>query len=461
MGWNSYDAYHAAITEKQFKAVVDELSERLLPHGYDYAVLDYMWFHPGPPGWDPENNWHTWEPRQKRDATTGRLEPYLITDAFGRPIPALNRFPSAADGAGLKPLADYTHARGMKFGLHIMRGIPTQAVEADLPVEGTPYRMREIAEIGDVSSFQGGIFTGVNVDHPGAQAYYDGLFRMFAAWGVDFIKADDMLRPAYHAREIEMMRRAIDRSGRPMVFSLSYGETPVSRAAHVSAHAHLWRVSADFWDRWSDLRRNFDLLYSWSPFSGDGSWPDADMIPIGRLMLTGWEFAGAENLNRTKGRNERDDNFTPHERQTLMTLWSIARSPLMWGGDPLTSDEATYALLSNPEVIAVNQHGSGPRQVVGNSHHDDSLRVWVSDAPAPAEARYVALFNLRDTPATVSFDLTWEEMRGRWHVRDLWRRSDDVPVERVLSRELPPHGSALFLLTPLPEPAINSISHAR
>jgi hypothetical protein len=445
-GWNSYDAYHAAITESQFKAVVEVLAEKMLPHGYEYAVLDYMWFHPGPAGWDPDHRWHSWEPRQKRDAATGLLQPQLTVDEFGRPLPALNRFPSAAHGLGLKAIADYTHAKGLKFGLHIMRGIPTQSVEANLLVRGTRYRMQDIAETGDTSSFQGGIFTGVNVDHPGAQAYYDDLFQMFADWGVDFIKADDMLRPTYHEREIAMMRRAIDKTGRPMVFSLSYGEVSPSRAAHLVANANMWRVSADFWDRWADLRRNFELLDAWSPFIGRGTWPDADMIPIGKLMLTGWEFAGAENLNRTKGRNERHDNFTPAERQTLMTLWCIARSPLMWGGDPLTSDEATYALLTNPEVLAVNTHGASPRQVVGNNHKDDTLRVWVSDVPG-ADARYVALFNLRDADAAVTFDLIAEEMRGPWRVRNLWTRADENPVEDRLTRTLPPHGSALFKLS--------------
>jgi alpha-galactosidase len=445
-GWNSYDAYHAAITESQFKAVVDVLAEKMLPHGYEYAVMDYMWFHPGPAGWDPDHRWHTWQPNQRRDPATGLLMPQLRVDEFGRPIPALNRFPSAANGVGLKAIADYTHAKGLKFGLHIMRGIPTQSVEANLPVRGTPYRMQDIAETGDTSSFQGGIFTGVNVDHPGAQAYYDDLFQMYADWGVDFIKADDMLRPAYHEREIAMMRRAIDKTGRPMVFSLSYGEVSPGRAAHLVANANMWRVSADFWDRWADLRRNFDLLDAWSPFIGRGTWPDADMIPIGKLMLTGWEFAGAENLNRTKGRNERHDNFTPAERRTLMTLWCIARSPLMWGGDPLTSDEATYALLTNSEVLAVNAHGSNPRQVVGNNHKDDSLRVWVSDVP-DSSARYVALFNLRDTEASVSFDLIAEEMRGLWQVRNLWTRAGEDPVEGRLTRLLPPHGSALFKLS--------------
>ncbi len=444
MGWNSYDAYHAAITEVQFKAAVDVLAAKMLPHGYDYAVLDYLWYHPGPAGWDAVNGWKTWAITQEHDPATGRLTPQLVTDGFGRPLPALNRFPSAADGQGLKLLADYVHRKGMKFGLHIMRGIPTQAVAANLPVAGTRYHLRDIAETIDVSSFAGGMFTGVNVDHPGAQAYYDGLFQMYAKWGVDFIKADDMMRPPYHAREIEMMRRAIDRTGRAMVFSLSYGEVPVSQAAHLVHNANLWRVSADFWDRWNDLRRNFDLLYWWSPFIGEGTWPDADMIPIGKLMLTGWEFAGAENLNRTKSRVERMDLFTPDERQTLMTLWCMARSPLMWGGDPLTSDAETFTLLTNDEVLTVNQHGTNPRQVVGSTHKDDSLRVWVSDAPDGG--RYVALFNLRDEAAAVTFDLVWEEMRGTWTVRNLWRHEDEAPVTGKLTRTLPPHGSAIFKL---------------
>jgi alpha-galactosidase len=447
MGWNSYDAYHAAITEDQFKAVVDVLAERMLPHGYEYAVLDYLWYHPGPETWDADHDWHTWWPHARRDPDTGRMIPMLVLDDNGRPMPALNRFPSAADGQGLRALADYVHAKGMKFGLHLMRGIPTEAVEANRPLRGTRYGLQDIADLDDRSSFLSGIFTGLKPDHPGSQAWYDDLFRLYADWGVDYIKADDMLRPPYHAREIEMMRTAIDRSGRPMVLSLSYGETPISQAAHLVENANLWRVSSDFWDRWTDLRRNFDLLYAWSPFADEGTWPDGDMIPIGRLMLSGWEFSGAENLNRTKGRNERDDNFTPDERQTLMSLWAIARSPLMWGGDPVSSPDWAFALLTNDEVIAVNQAGRKPRQILGHSHRDQSLRIWISDAGDGA--RYVGLFNLREEPARVTFNLEWEDMAGLWQVRNLWTHTEEGLIESRLSRELPPHGSALFRLGPL------------
>jgi hypothetical protein len=208
----------------------------------------------------------------------------------------------------------------------------------------------------------------------------------------------------------------------------------------------MWRASADFWDRWADLRRNFDLLDAWSPFAGRGTWPDADMIPIGRLMLTGWNFkATIDNLSdpKYKSRQERDDNFTPDERQTLMTLWSIARSPLMWGGDPLKSSEEAYALLTNDEVIAVNQQGKNPRQILGNSHKDDALRIWVSDTSDP-NAKNVALFNIGDTEANVSFDLTWEEMRGTWKVRNLWTHKEEGSVTGKLTRKLAPHSSALL-----------------
>lgn len=446
LGWNSYDAYHGAITETQFQAVVDALATRLLPSGYDTAVIDFLWYHPGPPGWDPDHDWHTWPASQQRDPATGRWAPALTLDPYGRPLPALNRFPSAAGGRGFKPLADEVHARGMKFGLHIMRGVPTEAVEANLPVHGTAYRLQDIAEPGDVSSFLRPMFTGVKPDHPGSQAYYDGLFQMFADWGVDFVKADDMLRPPYHAAEIEMMRTAIDRCGRPIVLSLSYGPTPLSRADHIVTHSNMWRVSSDFWDRWHDLRRNFELLYAWSAFSGEGTWPDGDMIPFGRLMLSGWRFNQAEELTDNH-RDERDDNFTPAERQTLMSLWAIARSPLMWGGDPLTSDDATYALLTNPEILALNQHGRHPRQVLGHSPRDDTLRIWVADHPDGA-GRYVALFNLRDKPAALTFQLPWEDMFGTWTVRDLWTHSDEPAVTGTLSRTLAPHASAVFLLYP-------------
>lgn len=451
MGWNSFNAYETHITESQLRAIVDVLSQRALPAGYDHVVLDAGWFNPGPESADYDNAWRIHAPYQTRDPVTGLLIPRFVHDECGRPQPALNRFPSAAGGRGLKPLADYVHSKGMKFGLHIMRGVMTQIVEDNLPVCGTNLRFRDIVVESDRSMFVRGQFTGLNHRHEQAQIFYDRLIQQYADWGVDFIKADDMLRHKYHAREIEMIRRAIDKTKRPIVLSLSLGEAPVSQAHHLQGNANMWRVSPDVWDRWEDIFRAFDLAYRWSPFTGNGTWPDADMIPIGRLRITGWNFAKKPNMSVEQLRwwSEHEEDFlSPVERRTLMTLWAITRSPLMWGGDPLTAEAEIWALLTNPRIIAMNQQGLRPRQVLGNGNDEQNLRVWVSDA-ADGKSRYVALFNRGEAAADVTFPLYFEDMIGNWQATDLWSGKDAGVVSGKLVRTLEPHDSAVFLLSPL------------
>jgi hypothetical protein len=431
MGWNSYDAYHAAITEKQFRQSVDWLATNLLSFGWDIAVVDFFWFSPGPADWKPEP-WKTFEIHQKPGAD-GKVTPKFTMDDYGRLWPATNRFPSAANGQGFKPLADYVHSKGMKFGIHIMRGMPLQAVQEKKPILGASQTCADIVDMQS-DSFVRGTFYGVDARKPGAREYYDSLFQLYAQWGVDFIKADDMMCPVYHAGEIELMRQAIDRCGRPMVLSLSFGEPPMAMAWHLGTNANLWRVSADFWDRWPDLLRAFDLANAWSPFLGRGTWPDLDMIPIGRLALSGYP-GGSKKA-------EHDSNFTVAEQTTLMSLWCIARSPLMWGGDPLTSSSASVDLLRNPEVLAVNQQSVNSRQIA----YRNNARVWVADIPGSAD-KYFALFNLSDQEAEVNFNFHAENLDGRYQVRDLWERKDLGEFEKRFTRKLPPHGSGLFRLS--------------
>ena len=180
---------------------------------------------------------------------------------------------------------------------------------------------------------------GVDMSKPGAQAYYDSVFELIASWGVDFVKVDDISRP-YHdnEREIEAIRAAIDRTGRPMVLSLSPGETALTAAAHVQRHANMWRISDDFWDTWPSLKEQFARLRNWNPHRQPGAWPDADMLPFGVLAM-----------------GKRTTRFTRDEQITVMTLWAIARSPLMMGGDLTKLDDFTRGLLTNDEVLAVNQ----------------------------------------------------------------------------------------------------------
>jgi hypothetical protein len=356
MGWNSWDNFATTVTEAQTKAQADFMAAKLKAHGWQYIVVDIQWYEPGA------------ESHAYRDNAV------LTMDGYGRLTPALNRFPSAADGAGFKPLADYIHGLGLKMGIHLMRGIPRQAVEKNLPVLGTKFGAQDIANRASICPWNPDMF-GVDMTKPGAQEYYDSVFAQFAAWGVDYVKVDDISRP-YHQneKEIEAIRRAIDRTGRPILLSLSPGETALSAAEHARNHANLWRISDDFWDRWLALRDQFARLAAWNPHRITGAWPDADMLPLGVLNL-----------------GTRSTRFTPDEQRTMMTLWSIARSPLMHGGDLTKTDDATLALLTNDEVLAVNQHSTNNRPL----YNRDELIAWVADVPGSPD-KYLAVFNSRD-----------------------------------------------------------------
>ena len=356
MGWNSWDCFAATVTEAQTKAQADFMAAHLQRFGWEYVVVDIQWYEPGATGFD-----------YRQDAV-------LTLDEFGRLLPAPNRFPSAANGVGFKALSDYVHGKGLKFGIHLMRGIPKQAVAANLPVKGTTHRAAEIADRQRVCPWNPDMF-GVDMAKPGAQAYYDSVFALIASWGVDFVKVDDLSRP-YPANqaEVEAVRTAIDRSGRPMVLSLSPGETALASAEHVKRHANMWRISDDFWDSWPALFEQFERLKNWNPHRGSGYWPDADMLPLGTLDL-----------------GRRTTHFTSEEQGTLMTLWSIARSPLMLGADLTKLDPSTLALLTNEEVLAVNQASSQNRPLFER----DGLIAWVAEVPGSAD-KYLALFNARD-----------------------------------------------------------------
>lgn len=356
MGWNSWDCFATTVTEAQIRAHADIMAEKLLAHGWEYIVVDIQWYEPSSTGFDYHAN------------------AKLTVDGFGRLTPALNKFPCAAEGLGFKPLADYVHARGLKFGIHLMRGIPRQAVEQNLPILGTNHHAADIADKINVCEWNRDMY-GVDMSKPGAQEYYDSVFQLIASWGVDYIKVDDLSRPYLRNQpEIEAIRRAIDRSGRPIVLSLSPGETDIRAAGHVVNHANLWRISDDFWDRWSLLEAQFARLHEWSKWRRPGAWPDADMIPFGTIELG------------------RQTYFTPDEQQTLMTLWCIARSPLMLGADLTRLDSPTLALISNDEVLEVNRASGGNHQLFRDSQ---GRIAWVANLPHSHD-KYLAVFNTRD-----------------------------------------------------------------
>ena len=408
MGWNSWNSFATTITEAQAIETATIMAEKLLPSGYDIFTVDIQWYEPG------------------AQSYTYAAKPTPTMDDYGRLLPAPNRFPSSAGGKGFRPLADRVHALGLRFGIHLMRGIPRLAVERNLPVFGTKYRARDIADTTSICAWNPDMY-GVDMRKPGAQAYYDSVFALYASWGVDLVKMDDMSRPYdSHAPEIEGAHAAIVATGRPIILSLSPGETPVARADHVRRFAQMWRISDDFWDEWPLLDAQFTRLENWNAHRVPGGWPDADMLPLGRLAL------GA-----------RDTKFTPDEQRTLMTLWSIARSPLIMGGDLRHLDRPTLDLLTNPEVIAVNQasYDNQPHFVA------DGVRLWSARLPR-SDDRYLAVFNTDKTARSIRVDVAMLGLKGRIGVRDLWARRDLAAVSNELIQTIASHGAALYRLTP-------------
>lgn len=410
MGWNSYDAFGDNVVESEVLANAHYVAENMKAVGWNTIVVDYCWYDPGA----HDNN---------RNARVGAA---LVADEFGRLLPATNRFPSAVNGQGFKPLADAVHQLGLKFGIHVMRGIPRQAVAANVPIAGSSFTASDAANTNDQCAWCPDMF-GVHGNAAGA-AWYDANVKLWAAWGVDYIKVDDLSRP-YHTAEIELIRNAIDKSGRAIVFSTSPGETPIVDAEHVAHHANLWRVSDDFWDGWKYLDHEFTLAARWHNFAGPGHWPDADMLPVGHLSVS----------HRSVG-NDRRTKFTRDEQRTLLSFWCLLPSPLMVGANLSDNDDWTLALLTNPEVIAVNQDSLGaPAQPAMNV--PTTAEVWTR--PLADKSVAVGFFNRTSVPLQLA--VPWETLglTNVHNVRDLWLRQD-LGKAKTFTGELPPHGSLLL-----------------
>jgi len=427
MGWNSWNSFGVTVTEEQVRANAAYMAEKLKAHGWEYVVVDLGWYLP-----------------PQIDTSTFKMkDPPQAIDTHGRLVPDVSKFPSAAGGRGFKPLADSVHGLGLKFGIHIMRGIPRQADAEGVTIAGTDVLSSRVFDKADVCDWYHGMY-GVDTTKPGGQEYYDALVALYAQWGVDYIKADDMSRP-YHAAEIEALARAIDKAGRPMVLSLSPGATPIEEAEHVKRHANLWRISPDFWDHWPLLERQFALCRRWQGHVSPGHWPNADMLPLGKLRVTGPDDYVAEQMGLSmKEITNENSRLTPAEQRTLMTLWSIFRSPLMMGGHLPENDEDTLALLTNDEVLAVNQASTHNREL----RAEGDRVIWAADDPA-SDAVYVAFFNKgAEKTRLVVLDMKDVGLPSRVQARDLWRRADVGEFDGTISVEVEPHGAVLLRLSP-------------
>ena len=408
MGWNSWDCYGAAVTEETVRANADYMAQYLKPFGWEYVVVDIQW--------------------SRANARDHGYEPFtdLAMDEFGRLVPAVNRFPSAKDGAGFRPLADYVHSLGLKFGIHIMRGLPRMAAHRRLPVADSECFCHQAADPHSVCAWNPDMY-GLRCDTPDAKAYYDSIFRLYASWGVDFVKCDDIAREYPHCkREIELISEACRTCGRDIVLSLSPGPAPLDEAEHLKANANMWRITDDFWDDWKQLRGMFERAEKWCVHAAPGHWPDADMLPVGALR----QCEDPKEWTR----------FTQAEQRTMMTLWCMMRSPLMIGGELTKNDDFTLSLLTNAAVLEILRDSwcGHPLRTL-----PEEESVWIAPR-RDGKGTWIALFNLGSRKRAVS--LSAEEcglpfFRGQecWTGKALRKTG-------TLRAVLPPHDAAVWLM---------------
>lgn len=425
MGWNSYDYYDTTVNEEQVKANADYMAAHMKDAGWEYIVVDIEWY--------------------AKDAGTMRDKYQYIPfgdeeiDEYGRLLPALNRFPSAAGGKGFAPLAEYIHNLGLKFGIHIMRGIPRKAAHEHMPVLGTDITANEIADPSSICVWNPDMY-GVRRNAKGAQEYYDSIISLYAEWGVDYIKCDDICNtnayphnPYSAAHEVEMLQRAIQKSGRDIVLSLSPGPALIEKAWHYEKYANMWRITDDFWDNWDLLRNMFDRCELWQNHVAEGSYPDCDMLPLGKL-------------GKGFGKAEWNTNFTKDEQVTMMTLWCVFGSPLMIGAELTLLDDWTLDLLTRKDILRLVSNDYVGQQLEKNEDH----AVWSCRNRETGE-KFIALFNFGDAEQEIECDLKEVEQFADAAVdarcaKELWSRQETAIHENVLKDTVPSHGAKLFEL---------------
>lgn len=418
MGWNSWDCYGAAVNEEQLLGNAEYAAKNLKKYGWEYIVCDIQWYEP------------------KAVSNTYNNFTELNMDEYSRLIPAVNRFPSSEGGKGFAPIAEKIHNMGLKFGIHILRGIPRQAVHSNTKIKNSTHTAREIASEFSLCPWNTDMY-GVNYKAEGAQEYYDSLFELYASWGVDFVKVDDIANtefspnnPYSAKEEIEMIRKALDRCGRDMVLSLSPGPAVISEAFHLSQNANMWRITGDFWDEWDKLLVMFERCEQWADHVKPGCWPDCDMLPIGKISKNGC----------CHGEQDRYSNFTYDEQKTMITLWSIFRSPLILGGELRENRQQEIELITNSDIIDINQYSTDNRQLKRTPEE----AIWT--CLDKNSNRVIAMFNTSDSEREISADLTVYGFNDNYTGTELWTKEMYNNIRNKFTVSVPAHSVKIVRL---------------
>ncbi|KAJ9169452.1 hypothetical protein P3X46_017649 [Hevea brasiliensis] len=361
-GWNSYDSFCWTISEEEFLQNAEIISQRLKAYGFEYVVVDYLWYRRKVPG-----------------AYVDSLG-FDVIDQWGRMIPDPDRWPSSKGGKGFTEVAKKVHSMGLKFGIHVMRGISTQAYNANTPIldtikggayedSGRQWRAQDIGIKERACAWMQHGFMSVNTKLEAGRAFLRSLYEQYAEWGVDFVKHDCVFGDDLDLEEITFVSEVLKKLDHPILYSLSPGTsvTP-TMAKDVSGLVNMYRITGDDWDTWGDVAAHFDVSRDFSTATMIGakgllgkSWPDLDMLPLGWLTDPG----SNQGPHRTC-------KLSIDEQKTQMTLWAMAKSPLMFGGDVRKLDDTTYNLITNPTILEINYFSSNNREFPYVSSRKDS-----------------------------------------------------------------------------------------
>ncbi|MFF5019850.1 alpha-galactosidase D [Streptomyces sp. NPDC001165] len=418
MGWSSWsmqsskypglnpDGDYSYLTEANVLKQTDALAAKLKKYGYEYVNIDAGW-------WRDK----TWQPE---------------FDQYARQTPDPVRFPH-----GMKAVADHIHAKGLKAGIYLPVGLEKEAYgDGKVPIWHADGCTTADIVHGDLRTTNGWDSAyKLDFAKPCTQKYVDSQAQALADWGYDFLKLDGVGPGSFksgdnydNVADVAAWQKAMAATGRPVHLEISWS-LDIGHAADWKKYSGGWRVDTDVecycntlvsWENSVDDR--FDDTPGWTRHAGPGGWNDLDSLDVGNGAM---------------------DGLTKAERQTYATLWAVAKSPLYTGDDLTTLDSYGLSLLTNEEVIAVDQGDTPPARPVTPS---DPQQVWA--AKSPDGSYTLALFNLADSPAAVTADWSSLGFTGKAGVRDLWNHENLGTYKNKITEALPAHGSRLFTVSP-------------
>ncbi|HEU5417015.1 MAG TPA: NEW3 domain-containing protein [Streptosporangiaceae bacterium] len=413
LGWSSWSFIRHDPTAANIEAQALAMkTSGLAKAGFDYVNVDDFWYQcPGRQGPNVDHN-GLW-----------------VTDS--------SKFPPSGSENGIQVVADYVHSLGLKFGLYVTPGISDQAVAQNTPIAGTSYTAGQIADGASEHNYNCGGMQGIDYSKPGAQAFINSWADELASWGVDYVKLDGV--GAGDIGDVQAWSTGLQQTGRPIHLELS-NSLAIADASTWAQYSNGWRTGGDIecygcesngssypLTDWANIASRFSQVAQWQPYGGPGAFNDYDSLEIG---------------------NGSNDGLTPDERQTQMSLWSLAASPLILGTDLTSLDPTDLTYLTNRAVLSVDQDSIDASRISAAPTSQVFAKTENSGDVV------VGLFNTGSRPQVVSTTAAAIGLpsASAYRLNNLWTH-DVTESGPAISATVAAHGVALFRIAPAQQPA--------